>query len=137
MSIFPSNDETYNAVYAEEAAMIDASELLADALERSGLSRADLARQLGVSRSEITARLGGERNITVRKLAATLHALGTQLQLKSDHESRAEVGKDAVVLAFASRYSLAENHTHTARPCKTGPRKIAAGTRDYLKAMGQ
>lgn len=83
MSIFPTNDSTYSAIRAEESAMVDASELIAEALERSGLSRSQLARALGVSRSEVTARLRGERNITVRKLAATLHVLGEDLQLTS------------------------------------------------------
>ena len=137
MSIFPTNDETYSAVYAEEAAMIDASELLADALERSGLSRAQLAKQLGISRSEITARLGGERNITVRKLAATLHALGAQLELKAISESIVDVGKDAVILAFASRAPLGVDHAHSVGPRGAGKRAASTGARDYLKAMAQ
>lgn len=82
--VFPVGDADYDATYAEEAAMVDSSELIARALEASGMSQADLARALGVSRSEVTARLKGERNITVRKLAATLHALGATLTLTSD-----------------------------------------------------
>ena len=82
MAIF-SHDSAENTVtYAEEKAMIEASELIAEALEVSGMTRSDLARALGVPKSEITARLKGERNITVRKLARTLHALGAQLDLK-------------------------------------------------------
>ena len=80
-SVFPTGDPTYASTYAEESAMVEASEIIASALERSGMSRAELARALGVSRSEVTARLAGERNITVRKLAATLHALGQKLEL--------------------------------------------------------
>jgi transcriptional regulator with XRE-family HTH domain len=81
MSAFPDGDENFEAVYAEEAATIDASEVLARALESSGITRTDLARRLGVSKSEITHRLRGERNITVRKLAATLFALGHELEI--------------------------------------------------------
>ena len=80
-SVFPVGDSTYDAIYAEESAMVDASEVIASALEASGMTRTDLARALGVSKSEVTARLTGERNITVRKLAATLHALGARLEL--------------------------------------------------------
>ncbi|MEJ1087257.1 helix-turn-helix transcriptional regulator [Microbacterium sp. Mu-80] len=83
-AVFPIGDAEYDATYAEESAMVDASELIARALEASGMSQADLARILGISRSEVTARLKGERNITVRKLAATLHALGATLTLASD-----------------------------------------------------
>ncbi|WP_417554331.1 helix-turn-helix domain-containing protein [Microbacterium sp.] len=83
-AVFPIGDTHYDAVYAQEAAMIDASELLATALETSGISRAELARRLGVSRGEITDRLKGERNITIRTLAETLHALGERLVLNSE-----------------------------------------------------
>ena len=82
MSIFSTQDPGKLATYAEEAAMVDASEAVAEALEKSGMSQSDLARALGVSRSEITERLRGERNITVRKLAATLHALGATLEIR-------------------------------------------------------
>jgi len=89
MAIFPTDDPQYASVFAAEAAMVDASELIAAALERSGMSQAQLARALGVSRSEITARLQGERNITLRTLALTLHAMGERLHLASvvDHNA--------------------------------------------------
>jgi transcriptional regulator with XRE-family HTH domain len=76
---FPMSDPAYAAVYAEEAAMVDASELIAEAMKQANVSSAELARKLHVSRSEVSARLGGDRNITVRKLAATLHTLNRQL----------------------------------------------------------
>ena len=84
MGLFPSDDPGYAATYAQESAMVDAAELIASALEASGMSQSDLARKLGVSRSEVTARLRGERNITVRKLAETLHALGARLDLSCE-----------------------------------------------------
>ncbi|WP_125615963.1 helix-turn-helix domain-containing protein [Specibacter cremeus] len=83
MGIFNTSDADYALAYAEESAMVDASELIADALDRSGMSKSDLARALGVSKSEVTARLAGERNITVRSLAKTLHVLGASLELRS------------------------------------------------------
>lgn len=81
MGLFPEGDPQHEAAYAEESAMVDASELIAEALEASGITQAQLARALRVSRSEITERLRGNRNITVRNLAATLHALGARLEL--------------------------------------------------------
>jgi transcriptional regulator with XRE-family HTH domain len=83
MAIFPTDDPQYAETFAAEAAMVDASELIAAALERSGMTQAQLARALRVSRSEITARLRGERNITLRSLALTLHAMGERLTLSS------------------------------------------------------
>ncbi len=83
-SVFPVNDPAYGRIYAQESAMVDASELIARALETSGMSRSDLARALDVNRSEVTARLAGERNITVRKLAETLHVLGERLVVATE-----------------------------------------------------
>lgn len=83
-SVFPVGDRDYDAIYAQESAMVDASELIARALAATGTTRAQLARQLGVSRAEVTARLKGERNITVRKLAETLHALDERLVLSTE-----------------------------------------------------
>lgn len=75
------DDPEYARTYAEESALADASELIAEAMEHAGVTNADLARRLKVSRSEVTARLRGDRNLTLRKLAATLHALGSRLEL--------------------------------------------------------
>lgn len=83
MALFPKNNPDFDAAYAEESAMIDSAEAIADALERAGLTRAELAERLGISRAEVTHRLRGERNITVRKLAATLHALGADLRIEA------------------------------------------------------
>jgi len=106
MAIFPSDDPDYAATYAEESAMVDAAELIAAALEKSGLSQAELARRLGVSRSEVTHRLRGERNITVRSLAQTLHVLGHRLELTcsaSDHQRPAAYLDWRTDVAIATR----------------------------------
>lgn len=81
--VFPIGDSDFDQTYAEEAAMVDASELIAAAMDYQKLTRADLARLLDVRPSEVTARLAGERNITVRTLAATLHSLGWTLRLSA------------------------------------------------------
>lgn len=125
MGLFPIDEPRYAAIYAEEAAMVDASELIAEALERSGMSQADLARALGVSRSEITARLQGERNITVRTLAQTLHALGSSLSLGAS--SRDGVSRDAVLSAFVARAPYLDTH---ARHDESGDSRRA-----YVEAM--
>lgn len=88
MAIFANDSIEYQATYAEEAAMLEASEVIAEALEISGMTRTELAQALNVPKSEITARLKGERNITVRKLARTLHAMGAQLELNVTAKAR-------------------------------------------------
>lgn len=108
MGLFPSDDPGYAATYAQEAAMVDAAELIAEALEDAKISQADLARRLGVSRAEITARLRGERNITVRKLAETLHALGARLELRIA-EGAGELAPTATTSRWATP-DVAEDH---------------------------
>lgn len=85
-NVFPVGDAEFGAVYAEEAAMVDASELIALAMEKANVGRSELGRMLKISRSEVTARLAGDRNITVRNLAKTLHALGARLVLDIEVE---------------------------------------------------
>lgn len=83
MSLFPHDVEQDDVVYAREAALVDASEAIADALESSGVKRSELAKILGVSRGEITRRLRGSRNMTVATLAETLLALSHRLELQA------------------------------------------------------
>jgi transcriptional regulator with XRE-family HTH domain len=136
MSAFPTDDQSYDAIYAEEAAMIDAGELLADALERSGMSRAALAKALGVSRGEVTNRLSGDRNITVRKLAATLHALGSKLELRCAEEQVKEATNDLALITYVHLYKPRDSHRATKRA--SVPREpVAVGAGAYLKAMSQ
>lgn len=73
---------------AEERAVVEAAELVSGAIEARRSTRKALAEMLGIARSEITQRLSGRRNLTVRSLAAMLHELGFELQLRirDDHE---------------------------------------------------
>lgn len=112
MGLFPTDDPHHEAVYAKEAAMVDASELIARALEASGLSRAELARALKVSRSEVTERLRGNRNITVRNLAATLHALGAELQLGARMPAAKQVDAPIDLAKYAAWRSPSLHTTH-------------------------
>lgn len=82
MGIFDMDDAEYASTFAEEAAMVDASELIAKALERNGMASNELAAALGIDEAEVIAFLTGEQNITVRQLAKTLHVLGGRLELK-------------------------------------------------------
>ncbi|WP_022889494.1 helix-turn-helix domain-containing protein [Agromyces italicus] len=101
-SVFPTDDAEFDAVYAEEAAMVDASELIAAALIESGMTKTELAARLGVSKSEVSARLAGERNITVRTLAATLHALGQRLELALESGVGAPEASERSIWKFSS-----------------------------------
>lgn len=106
MHLFPSSIQADDYVYAREAACVDAAEAIAEALARSGMSRADLARALSVSPGEITVRLRGSRNLTVATLAETLHALGAQLEVKpafpAERSASARSSSDEVSLRLGA-----------------------------------
>lgn len=103
---------------AEETAVLEATELVAECLEHRHVNRAGLASRLGVSRSEITQRLSGKRNLSVRTLGAMFHELGYRLRF------------DAEDLAHASR--PVPHRIHVADPSpwtETTPRYTQTGTR--------
>jgi len=76
------DDPALRRLAAEERAVLDATELICDVLEREEVTRAELARRLHVGPAEITHRLRG-RNLTVKSLAATLDALDHDLVLST------------------------------------------------------
>lgn len=72
---------------AEERALIEATELIADRLEERGMKRSALADRLGIGRSEITQRLNGKRNLSIKTLAAMLHELGYRIRIDAEDVS--------------------------------------------------
>jgi len=71
---FRSTPET-ERLLAQERVVLGVTELLCEAMERRGVSRAELANRLNVSASEVTQRLSGERNLSLRSLSDMLHVL--------------------------------------------------------------
>lgn len=70
------------AVFAEEAFVVDVQILLHQIMEKKGISRADLARAMNVSRPRITQIFSDEcKNLTVRLLARAMHAMGESPEL--------------------------------------------------------
>lgn len=67
--------------FAEERLYGDVAEHLALAMERRGITRAELAELCEVSRSAITQRLARPANLTLRVIADTLHVLGYGLEV--------------------------------------------------------
>jgi transcriptional regulator with XRE-family HTH domain len=55
--------------YEQERLVLWATEMICEAMEASGQSKADIARKLGFSRAHITSLLSGGRNMTLRTLA--------------------------------------------------------------------
>jgi len=65
----------------EERLIVAATEAIAEAMEKRGVNKRQLADVLDVRPSEISQRLSGRRNLTLRSLAAMLHALGARVRL--------------------------------------------------------
>ncbi|WIA56297.1 helix-turn-helix transcriptional regulator [Sphingobium sp. WTD-1] len=84
MSICP--DQERNAVFAEEAFIVDAQIFLHTLMEEKGISRADLARAMGVSRARVSQVFSDEcKNFTMRLFARAMFALDEAPRLDCDH----------------------------------------------------
>lgn len=68
----------------EEAALAMAQATIQNAINRSGLSRAELARRLDRPRSFISRILGGDHNLTIKTMARTLLACGYEVRFGSE-----------------------------------------------------
>jgi transcriptional regulator with XRE-family HTH domain len=73
----------HRRLYEQEKLLVDAAELLSQAMETENVSRAELARRLGKSRSFVTQVLRGNHNMTLRTLADIFFSLDYQVSLQS------------------------------------------------------
>lgn len=96
---------------AEERALIEATELVAERMEARGLTRSALANRLGIGRSEITQRLNGKRNLSVKTLASMLHELGYRIRIDAeDVETGQRHTSRQVAVAVAPQWSATRAH---------------------------
>jgi transcriptional regulator with XRE-family HTH domain len=71
----PKPDAEYERLLAEEALILDSTELISELMHEKGLTRADLAKLVGKTRAFVTQVLAGNRNMTLRTLADLAFAL--------------------------------------------------------------
>lgn len=94
------------AVFAEEAFVVDVQIMLNKIMKEKGFSRADLARSMNVSRARITQIFSDEcKNLTVRLLARAMFAMGEAPELTCElhlEEVRRKWEHEARQLASAS-----------------------------------
>ncbi|QSR15630.1 helix-turn-helix transcriptional regulator [Novosphingobium sp. KA1] len=84
-----TNDRERNAIFAEEAFVVDAQLFLHSLMEEKGFTRADLANAMGVSRARISQVFSDEcKNFTLRLFARAVHALGETPTLNCQHFAR-------------------------------------------------
>lgn len=67
---------------AEEGFILDAIEEIYAALERTGISKTDLARDLGTSLANVSQKLRGTSNLTLRTVAAIAHVMNLKPTLR-------------------------------------------------------
>lgn len=81
------------ALFHQEALIIEATELISSIMETNGITKAELARKLKKSKSFVTQCLNGEQNLTLRTLADFFTALQYQVQLGAVPSSSAQASK--------------------------------------------
>lgn len=98
------------AIFAEEAFVVDVQILLNDIMSSKGVSRADLARAMNLSRARISQLFSDDcKNFTIRLLARAMHALDEtpvvtckhvedQLRLKFECEAKAAIESSSNVI---------------------------------------
>lgn len=76
-------DSAYERLLAQEALILDATELISELIEARGLSRAELAKRIGKARGFVTQVLSGSRNMTLRTLADLAYALDARVTVQA------------------------------------------------------
>ncbi len=69
----------FRKAYQQEKLILDITELISEAMERRGFSKAELARKLGKDRAVITRMLSGDTNLTLRTAADAMTSMGYEL----------------------------------------------------------
>jgi hypothetical protein len=91
--------------YAEERCIVVATEALAEAVERSGVTHAEIARRLSVSPARVSHMLS-QRNLTLRSVADLLWACG----LEVEDIGVAKLGVSVVPSEHAAEWTLTREY---------------------------
>lgn len=80
----PLDEQTadYRKAYRQEGFILGVTEQIWEAMEKSGQSKADLAKRLDCSKAHVTNVLSGSRNMTLRTLSDMADALGCEVTVK-------------------------------------------------------
>ena len=81
---FDTRDYEPDLDILEEAALAMAQATIQNAITRSGISRAELARRLNRSRSFVSRMLSGDHNLTIKTMARALAACGSEVRFGSE-----------------------------------------------------
>lgn len=67
----------------EESALARAQSIIQSAMDKAGMSRADLAREMKRNRSFVSRMLSGDHNLTVKTMTRALVACGVEVDFKT------------------------------------------------------
>lgn len=84
-------------IYEEERLLLLVQEALAEAIEKSGLGRSQIALRLGKNRSFVTQALSSGRNLTLASIAALAWAAGYRLRVTVSPLNEPEGGEPPYV----------------------------------------
>ena len=79
--------EDYKRLVRQEELILDVTEGLTEALDRGGVTKAELARRLGRTPGFVSQVLRGGRNLTLRTIADIAGALSLRPSLRLAHEA--------------------------------------------------
>lgn len=85
-----NRDEAFDRLVRQEELILDVTERLTEALQETGVTKAELARRLGRTPGFVSQVLGGGRNLTLRTIADIAVALDLRpaFKLSPDKEIR-------------------------------------------------
>jgi len=84
-------DPDYLRIYQQEKLILEAMELISEAMEERNVNRSALARLMHRTRGYVTQLMSGSRNLTLRTLADAMTALDCEVSLgKEPIESRVD-----------------------------------------------
>lgn len=91
-------------LWNQEAAILDATELLCQLMKEAGISRSDLAARMGTTKSNITQILDGSRNMTIRTLSDVMTYLGHEF--RASCKSRQTKDQPHVVVRVVAEFLI-------------------------------
>lgn len=85
--------DLYNEEYAQTEALLNAANLISEAMEESRINQTELAELLGVSRGYVSRLLSGNENMSIKNVSRVLHVLGKKYIQTTEDIPRQNNGK--------------------------------------------
>lgn len=79
-------------VKVEEKLMLQARQMIRDAMGLAGVNQKELARRMGITEGRVSQLLNSSRNITIKTLVSMLFACGVTMRIDVRKRSRGKTG---------------------------------------------